>query len=54
MARVYSLDARTGELRWMVKVDDHPDATVTGAVALAGERLYVPVSSLEVVSAANL
>jgi len=53
LARVYALDARTGELRWMIKVDDHPDATVTGSVALAGDRLYVPVSSLEVVSAAN-
>ncbi len=53
LARVYALDARTGELRWMMKVDDHPDATVTGAVALAGDRLYVPVSSLEVVSAAD-
>lgn len=53
LARVYALDARTGELRWMMKVDDHPDATVTGAVALAGDRLYVPVSSLEVVSAGD-
>ena len=53
LARVYALNARTGELRWMTKVDDHPDATVTGAVALAGDRLYVPVSSLEVVSAGN-
>jgi len=53
LARVYALDARSGELRWMIKVDDHPDATVTGSVALAGDRLYVPVSSLEVVSAAD-
>lgn len=53
LARVYAVDARTGELSWTAKVDDHPDATVTGSVALAGNRLYVPVSSLEVVSAAN-
>ena len=53
LARVYALDARTGELRWKVKVDDHPDATVTAAMALAGGRVYVPVSSLEVVSASN-
>jgi len=53
LARVYALDARTGELRWKVKVDDHPDATVTGSVALAAGRVYVPVSSLEVVSATN-
>jgi len=53
LARAYAVDARTGELRWKVKVDDHPDATVTAAVALAGDRVYVPVSSLEVVSAGN-
>lgn len=53
LARVYAVDARTGALRWKVKVDDHPDATVTAAVALAGDRVYVPVSSLEVVSASN-
>ena len=53
LARVYALDARTGELRWKIRVDDHPDATVTGAVALAAGRVYVPVSALEVVSATN-
>ena len=51
VARVYAVSARTGELKWSAKVDDHPDATVTGAVALHDGRLYVPVSSLEVVSA---
>lgn len=51
VARVYAVSARSGELRWSVKVDDHPDATVTGAVALHDGRVYVPVSSLEVVSA---
>ena len=45
------MDARSGELRWSAKVDEHPDATVTGAVALHDGRLYVPVSSLEVVAA---
>ncbi len=53
LARVYAVDARTGKLRWKVKVDDHRDATITAAVALAGGRIYVPVSSLEVVSAGD-
>jgi polyvinyl alcohol dehydrogenase (cytochrome) len=53
LGRVYAVDARNGELRWKVKVDDHPDATLTAGPALHGGRLYVPVSALEVVSAAN-
>lgn len=53
LARAYAVRARTGELVWSAKVDEHPDATMTGAPALVGERLFVPVSSLEVVSAVN-
>lgn len=48
IARVYALDAATGDLKWVTKVDDHPNATITGAPALFGDRLFVPVSSLEV------
>lgn len=48
LARVYALDAATGELKWITKVDDHPNATITGSPALYEDRLYVPVSSLEV------
>ncbi len=51
LARAYALKARTGELLWMSKVDEHRDATITGAPALVGDRLFVPVSSLEVVAA---
>ncbi len=53
LARVYALSAKTGELRWKTRVDDHRDATVTGAPALSGDQLFVPVSSLEVVAALN-
>ena len=53
LARVYAVDARNGQLGWKVRVDDHRDATITGTPALHGDRLYVPVSSLEVVPAAN-
>lgn len=45
--QVYALDAATGAVRWKVKVEDHPDAMITGAVVLHEGRLYVPVSSLE-------
>jgi polyvinyl alcohol dehydrogenase (cytochrome) len=53
LARAYAVDARTGELRWSVKVDDHPNATITGSPVLADDKLLVPISSLEVTSAAD-
>lgn len=53
LARAYAVDAQTGELKWMTKVDDHPNATITGAPVVVEDRLYVPVSSLEVTSAAD-
>ena len=46
-AQVYALDVNTGQRRWKVKVEDHLDAMITGAVAFQNGRLYVPVSSLE-------
>ena len=53
IANVYALSARTGELRWKVRVDDHRDATMTGTPSIYAGRLYVPVSSMEVVAAGN-
>ena len=53
VARLYAVNALTGELVWSRKVDDHPAATLTGTPALDGNRLYVPVSSLEVIPAAD-
>jgi polyvinyl alcohol dehydrogenase (cytochrome) len=52
-ANVYALDARTGAPRWRLRADDHADATLTGTPAWHEGRLYVSVSSLEVVAAAN-
>lgn len=46
-AQVYALDAATGALKWKVKVEEHPDAMITGGVAIHNGRIYVPVSSLE-------
>lgn len=53
LARVYAVDAHSGAPVWSLKVDDHPNATVTGAPVLFDGRLFVPVSSLEVTSAAD-
>ena len=53
LGRAYAIDAMTGKQVWRTKVDDHPQATLTGSPTLAGNRLFVPVSSLEVTSAAD-
>ena len=53
IANLYALDAQTGELIWEASPDDHHSATLTGTPAFANGAVYVPVSSLEVVTAAN-
>ena len=53
LARVYALNALTGELLWTLKADDHPSATLTGTPAWHENTLFVPVSSLEVIPAAD-
>lgn len=50
-ANVYAVDARTGRLVWKASVRDHPAGTITGSPTLHDGRLYVPMSSTEVVSA---
>ena len=52
-AHVYALDLDTKKLMWKKKIEDHPDATITGTLSLYNNRLYVPVSSTEVASAAD-
>ena len=53
LAKLYAVNALTGELVWQLKVDDHPNATLTGTPAYFEDTLYVPVSSLEVIPAAD-
>jgi polyvinyl alcohol dehydrogenase (cytochrome) len=53
LAWVYALDAMTGELVWSRKADDHPSATLTATPAVHQGTLYVPVSALEVIAAAD-
>lgn len=43
---VYSIDSGSGTLRWKVKVDDHPAATITGSPVVHRDRVYVPLSAM--------
>ncbi len=52
-ARVYALDLLSGEKLWVTKLDDHANATSTGSPVYHDGRIYAPVSSLEVTSAAD-
>ncbi|HAZ79704.1 MAG TPA: dehydrogenase [Porticoccaceae bacterium] len=53
-ANVYSINALSGALNWKVRVHDHPLALVTGSIVTDQQKVYVPVSSLEVVPAAQI
>ncbi|SPF53970.1 Polyvinylalcohol dehydrogenase [Candidatus Sulfopaludibacter sp. SbA4] len=53
-ASVCALDALTGRQLWTTQVDPHPIARITGSPVFYRDRLYVPVASLEEVSAAKL
>jgi polyvinyl alcohol dehydrogenase (cytochrome) len=53
LGRVHAIDALTGAARWSVRADDHPNTTITGSPTHYAGRLYVPVSSLEITSAAD-
>jgi polyvinyl alcohol dehydrogenase (cytochrome) len=46
-AWVYAVDARSGELIWKYRADEHAFARITGAPTLANNRLFVSVSSFE-------
>lgn len=48
---VYALEADSGRPIWENRLDQHPDARITGAPVFYNQRLYVPVSSLEELSA---
>jgi polyvinyl alcohol dehydrogenase (cytochrome) len=43
-ANAYAVDAQTGREIWVRKVDTHPTAAITGALAFDGSRVFVPVS----------
>ena len=50
---VHALDLATRERIWTVRADEHPQTTITGAMRYVDGRLYVPVSSQEVIAAMN-
>src|SRR5919204_1313355 len=52
-ATAYAVDASNGTLLWKRRVDEHPAARITGTPVFNAGRLYVPVSSLEEVAAAD-
>jgi len=52
-ANLLALDAKTGKLKWKTSLDDHPLAVITGSPAVIGGKVFVGVSSLEEVAAAQ-
>ena len=50
-ANAYAVDARTGQLIWTSKVDDHVTGRITASPALYQGKLFVPISSWESSSA---
>ncbi len=50
---VYALDIESGDLLWKSRVGWHPASYGTGTPALHDGRLFVPISSLEVVLAGD-
>ena len=50
----YAVDAQSGQLRWRTQTHDNPLAVVTGSVIADEKKVYVPVSSLEIIPAARV
>ena len=50
---VYAIDVTTGELKWKKRAGIHPQSSVTGSVVVYDGRVYVPLTSFEVISATN-
>ncbi|HEX4851568.1 MAG TPA: PQQ-binding-like beta-propeller repeat protein, partial [Puia sp.] len=49
----YALNVKTGKLIWTKRAGFDQQSSVTGTVVAYGGKVYVPISSLEVASAAN-
>jgi polyvinyl alcohol dehydrogenase (cytochrome) len=45
-ANAYAVDTVTGRLVWKRKADDHPNAAITGAIAVADGRAFVPIQGV--------
>lgn len=53
LGKLYAVDALSGTLRWSKRLDPHPSTTITGTPLYHAGKIYAPVSSLEVVPAAD-
>lgn len=49
----YAVDAENGKLLWRKKIEDHDTARLTGAAAVNGDVVYVPVASWEETRSSN-
>ncbi len=47
---VYALDVKTGKLLWEKRVGQHSQSANTGSVVVCDNMVYVPLTSLEVIS----
>jgi len=50
---VYAVDVESGKLIWKTKVDEYPTARVVGSITLYKNRLFVPITSGDELSAAD-
>ena len=50
---VYAIDAVSGALRWRAPAGTHSDHVVTGSVAVHDGRVFVPISSMEILTAGD-
>jgi polyvinyl alcohol dehydrogenase (cytochrome) len=53
VGEVFALDALSGAKLWARRVEDHPMARLVGTLRFHDGRLYVPISSIEEVTAAD-
>lgn len=53
LGNLYALNALNGEVLWRVRVDEHSNSTLTATPTFHDGKLYVPVSSLEPITAAE-
>lgn len=53
-AFLVAIDQNTAALKWVIELDPHPAAAITGSPVLEGTRLYIGVSSFEEVFASGV
>ena len=46
----YAVDVKTGKLLWKTRAGFHPQSSTTGSVAVFENRVYIPLTSFEVIS----